>query len=535
MQGFREIWVVDFEYIGGPGERPVPVCLVAQEVRSGRSVRYWEDEWHTASSAQAPYPLDNQALFVAYYAPAEMRCHLALRWGLPAYVLDLYAEFRVATNGRPLPAGRGLLGALSYFGLDGMQASRKDDMRSRILRGPPYSAEERIAILDYCEADVDATRALLHAMAGDIDWPRAFLRGRYCKAVAQMEATGIPVDTGLLAQLQEGWPSIQRALITEIDVAYEAFEQGSFRASRWSDYLAREGIPWPRHASGSLALDQDTFKERALAFPQIEPMRQLRNTLAQMRRLELLAVGKDGRNRCMLSAFSSKTGRNQPSNSAYIFGRPKWLRALIRPDPGFGLAYIDWEQQEFGIAAALSEDENMQRAYLSGDPYLAFAQLVGAVPRGATKESHPREREQFKACVLAVQYGMGAESLARRISQPVARARELLEMHRRAFRRYWEWNDGAVCHGLLNGTLSTAFGWPLWVSGDASVRTLQNFPMQANGAEMLRLACCSATEAGVAVCGPVHDAILIEAPLAELGIAIETAVSAGVKMTHLVG
>src|SRR5690606_15098888 len=118
---------------------------------------------------------DNQALFVAYFAPAEMGCHLALRWGLPAYVLDLYAEFRVATNGRPLPAGEGLLGALSYFGLDGMQASRKDDMRSRILRGTPYSAEERIAILDYCEADVDATRALLHAMAGDIDWPRAFL------------------------------------------------------------------------------------------------------------------------------------------------------------------------------------------------------------------------------------------------------------------------------------------------------------------------------------------------------------------------
>ena len=116
---------MDFEYIGGPGERPVPVCLVAQEVRSGRSVRYWEDEWHSASSAQAPYRLDNQALFVAYFAPAEMGCHLALRWGLPAYVLDLYAEFRVATNGRPLPAGQGLLGALSYFGLDGMQACQR--------------------------------------------------------------------------------------------------------------------------------------------------------------------------------------------------------------------------------------------------------------------------------------------------------------------------------------------------------------------------------------------------------------------------
>ena len=37
--------------------------------------------------------------------------------------------------------------------------------------------------------------------------------------------------------------------------------------------------------------------------------------------------------------------------------------------------------------------------------------------------------------------------------------------------------------------------------------------MQANGAEMLRLACCLVTEAGLNVCAPIHDAILIEAPV----------------------
>jgi hypothetical protein len=35
--------------------------------------------------------------------------------------------------------------------------------------------------------------------------------------------------------------------------------------------------------------------------------------------------------------------------------------------------------------------------------------------------------------------------------------------------------------------------------------------MQANGAEMLRLACCLLTERGIAVCAPIHDAVLIEA------------------------
>ena len=49
-----------------------------------------------------------------------------------------------------------------------------------------------------------------------------------------------------------------------------------------------------------------------------------------------------------------------------------------------GLAYIDYCQQEFGIAAALSGDTAMKQAYRSGDPYLAFAKQVGAVPGDAT-------------------------------------------------------------------------------------------------------------------------------------------------------
>ena len=50
--------------------------------------------------------------------------------------------------------------------------------------------------------------------------------------------------------------------------------------------------------------------------------------------------------------------------------------------------------------------------------------------------------------------------------------------------------------------------------------------MQANGAEMLRLACCFATEGGIRVCAPVHDALLIEAPLGDLECAVATTLSA---------
>ena len=66
------------------------------------------------------------------------------------------------------------------------------------------------------------------------------------------------------------------------------------------------------------------------------------------------------------------------------------------------------------------------------------------------------------------------------------------------------------------------FGWRIRVGDRANPRSFANYPMQANGAEMLRLACIAATEQGGGVCVPVHDALLIEAPLEGLGQALWT-------------
>ena len=38
---FREIWLVDFEFMCPPGERPLPLCLVGREFRSGELLRVW--------------------------------------------------------------------------------------------------------------------------------------------------------------------------------------------------------------------------------------------------------------------------------------------------------------------------------------------------------------------------------------------------------------------------------------------------------------------------------------------------------------
>lgn len=274
-------------------------------------------------------------------------------------------------------------------------------------------------------------------------------------------------------------------------------------------------MDWPMHPSGALNLNKDVFRDMAKIHPQLMDLHQIQETLGKMR-LNKLEAGADGRNRCMLSPFGSKTGRNLPSSNGYVFGPSAWMRSLIKPRPGQGIAYIDWSQQEFGIAAALSGDKAMMAAYLSGDPYLEFAKQAGAVPADATKESHGPQRDQFKACALAVLYGMEAESLATRIGQPVARAAELLRLHRRTYADFWTWSEDLLARTLFEGSVRTCFGWTVHVDDEPNPRSFANFPMQGSGAEMMRIAAILATEAGIEVAGPVHDAFIIASPVERL-------------------
>src|SRR5262249_36763980 len=260
---------------------------------------------------------------------------------------------------------------------------------------------------------------------------------RYMAAVAAIENHGVPIDVDTLGRLQQRWQDIQGELIAAIDVDYGVFDGLTFKQDKFGEWLARADIPWPRLETGKLDLSDDAFRQSARTYPQVAPLRELRSALSEMR-LNDLAVGRDGRNRTLLSPFRARTSRNQPSNSKFIFGPSVWLRSLIKPPLGYGLAYIDWEQQEVGIAAALSGDERMCEAYRSGDPYLAFAKQAGAIPADATKQSHAAGRELYKVCALAVQYGMGEHGLALRLGQPPVVARDLLRAHAETYTRFWK-------------------------------------------------------------------------------------------------
>lgn len=515
---FREVWALDFEFVSESGALPIPVCMVARELCSNKLIRLWQDDF----GPTPPFPVDDGVLFVAYYASAEVGCFLSLGWPVPPRILDLYTEFRNETNGIHLAEGRGYLSALSHHGIAGITKEQKSAERGLVMGGGPWTAEEQLRILDYCQTDVDPQGALLERMLPRImarpnGLGQALLRGRYMSAVARMERTGVPIDKGMLETLRNGWDSIKLDLIGLIDKDYLVYEGTTFKEGLFAGYLRDNEIDWPRTETGKLRLDQDTFRDMSKCHPKLESLKELRHSLSELR-LEKLAVGPDLRNRVMLSPFGASSGRNTPSNSKFIFGPSVWLRGLIKPSEGKALAYIDWKYQEVWIAAVLSGDQALLDAVQSGDPYLAFAKMAGLVPPEATKQSHKAQRD-LCTCVLGTNYGMQAPSLALRTGLSVIEARDLLRRLALTFPVFAAWADHVADVGQLTGSMSTVFGWTLRTEG-ARPTALRNYPMQANGAEMLRLACCLATEQGVEVCAPVHDALLIEADADGIGEAV---------------
>jgi hypothetical protein len=510
----------DFEFIAAPGERPDVVCVVFHDLSTGQTTRLWRDQL----GSQPPYDAGPDTLVVSFVFNAEGACHLSLGWPLPANVLDLSPEFKRQVNGKGISRkNQGLLGALQYFGLSSIAPKRKDAMRDRIIKGWPFSAEEREQILTYCAEDVEALRKLLFALLPNIDLPLALHRGQAVAALARSEHIGVPIDMEVFAQLADKkiWREIRDSMVPQVD-RYGIYVRDNdgwhFNLARFEQWTVFEGINWPRKEdTGKLDLRRKTFESMGKAYAQVEPLRQLRYIRDKLRTIKL-SVGADGRNRTVLWPFSSKTSRTQPKAARWIFSPSVWLRFLIKPEPGRAIAYLDYSSMEFLAAAALSDEHTgtsnpMLELYRSGDPYLNFGKIVGQIPADAMRKDPGIEaiRDRLKLLCLGVQYCMQTLTLATRLGVSETEAHEMLLHHRGLFSQYWHWSEDWLHHSLNSGTMRTVFGWECATGiTEFNERSIRNWPVQSTCADIFRLAYVWGTRHGLTLIAPVHDAVLLE-------------------------
>ncbi len=536
--GVKDIVALDAEYISRRGEPVRPVCICGKSLVSGKR---WELFNKPGSSELCPFPDDPETLFVSYAAPAEWSYYLAMGWELPVSILDLYAEMCLRLNGRKDEKGRryhpSLLMALEYHGLEAISAAEKTSMRNLILSGS-YTAEDQKSILAYCWEDVTALERLLPAILPSIDVQQALWRGSYTRVCAAVEYYGIPVDAPVYADLKEKWSAIRAglALAAEDKYGFGVFVSDSKGRVTWSEkgfetLVCRLGLDqmWPRTPTGKFSTsdpekgadDDKVFKTMATRCRYLEPLRVVRKTLTNLRRFDL-PVGNDGRCRCNPAPWASLSGRNQPGKGN-IYGLPKWARRLIRPTPGRALAYVDLRACEYGIAAGLSHDSQMCESYKSGeDVYLRLAISAGAAPRGATKDSHPRERSLYKVAQLAASYGQTPQGLANTTGCSFETARRVHANLRRVYSQYFGWVDVQSILAGRQGRMFSPAGWSVPVTRETTSNFLFNFPIQSAGADILRVATTLMFDAGIRILALVHDAVLIEDDATNIELAAGT-------------
>ena len=507
---------LDFEFKHDDGE-PWPqevVCCVAHELKSNKRWRLTGEECRGHETA--PYPCGPNALFICWNAVAELSCHTVLGWKQPAHVLDLMVCHRAITNGLGVKAN--LVAGLSHYGLIHLAANGKESLRSLAMRGGPYSEAETQALLEYCETDVIALAQLLPVMSPLIDslpngLSGCLMWGRYMKSVMKMQATGIPIDYPMYQLLDSHWPSVLSALKAKSHEMFGVFPNGSFQFQSFEDLLQRSGIPWERTEKGRLKTDSDYWKKQGKAYPQIKTLANVMRTLSQNRELRL-TVGSDGRNRTSLFPFASKTSRNAPSSNRFVMNCPGWMRGLVTPSPGRALIVSDYTAEEPWIMGVLAGDDSILGAYAKeGDFYLNIAHSMGLCERGATKATHADLRSKIKVLVLAASYGMGKQSAAKLMEVGESDAASLMRKFRKAHHRYFGWIEAELGATWVRGSTHTRFGWPIHVPPIPNERSFMNFPLQAHGADILRIVCCALTEQGGSVCFPLHDSVGVEVPL----------------------
>ena len=280
MSNFAAINVCDFEYEITDGDLPNVLCMVAyvldENLRHVRTVRMWRGEL----GAAAPFDIGPDALFVAYSAWAEMTCFMSLGWKFPEHIFDQHTAYLAASNIllphnpdeiRKRPRKR-LSDACRAYGVEGWENIDKETIARDIGEGR-WRNHGRDQVLEYCEEDVRASTALLrrqlrgHPGLAPADVPRVLHWSNYsAKAVAQIQARGMPIDMTLWNLVQENKTAVIRYLLQRFDPSYGSDDpiytlEGEWSYVRFEQWLARAGVvAWPRLESDRLDIDGDAFR-----------------------------------------------------------------------------------------------------------------------------------------------------------------------------------------------------------------------------------------------------------------------------------
>ncbi len=242
-------------------------------------------------------------------------------------------------------------------------------------------------------------------------------------------------------------------------------------------------------------------------------------------------IAPDGRIHTWFRQTETRTGRisSTEPNMQNIPVRTELgsqMRKFFTAAEGRTLIDADYSQIELRVMAHLCGDENMTKAFTSGeDIHTSTAAQVFDMPLFMVT---PEMRSAAKAVNFGIIYGIGAFSLAKDINTSVAKAKKYINDYLAKYPKVNQFMETTVDDALKNGYVTTMLGRkrriPELSSSNkvlqaAGKRIAMNTPVQGTAADLIKIAMINvynrlkAEKLDAKLILQVHDELIIESDI----------------------
>ena len=425
---------------------------------------------------------------------------------------------------------------VQYCGFQPYTGSAAEGQMSLLEEGP--SRAERYAAAASHAAALACLREVFEKKLTELGMDRLYyeIELPLCPVLAEMECSGVLVDREALAEFGAGLVSRIDALQQSIrDMAGREFNVNS--PKQLGEVLFEElMLPGGKKTKTGWSTNADVLEKLRDKHPIINAILDFR-TLSKLKSTYadglLKVIDPDGRIRTSFQMTVTDTGRlssREPNLQNIPIRKEEGaaIRKMFVAAPGKVLVDADYSQIELRLLAHISGDENMIRAFLSGEDIHAVtaSQVFGVPLADVTKKM----RSNAKAVNFGIVYGISAWSLAQDIGVSNPEAKAYMDAYLSKYSGVRDYQKSVVEQAKRDGFVQTVYGrrraLPELKSSNFQLRSFGervalNMPIQGAAADIIKLAMVRVhrrlrselPEAKLIL--QIHDELLVECSEAE--------------------
>ncbi len=262
-------------------------------------------------------------------------------------------------------------------------------------------------------------------------------------------------------------------------------------------------LPVIKKTKTGRSTDEETLNELAAAHPMIPLFLEYRKLFKLVSTyIDALpkSIAEDGRVHSTFNVEGAATGRLSSTNpnlqNIPVRGQMGGdIRKAFVASPGKVLVGADYSQVELRILAHVSADENLIKAFVSGDDI--HAATAAKIFNIALDEVTKDQRVVGKTMNFATLYGQGPRALSKQLKIDPALARTYIDDYFLQFPKIRNWMAGILELGRKNGYVETIWGRRRYIPElNMQNKMLQSFgeraainhPIQGTSADMIKKA-----------------------------------------------